>query len=209
MDDNCFGCVGFCYTSTWISHRYTHLLPLEPPFHLLSFPIPLGCPRALDLSSPCHRASSHWRSISHVGMYVFRCYSFNSSLPHRLPLCPQICPLCLHLHCCLANRLISTIFLYSIIYDMCFSLYDLTSLCIISSRFIHFFSTDSNAFLFYGWVLFHWIYIPHFVYPLIFDGHLGCFHVLAIGSTFCNALSQSFLPQTRCKLIEMGILYLG
>ena len=94
------------------------------------------------------------------------------------------------------------------IWYLLFSLW-LTLLCIISYRFIHFFSTDTNAFLFYGWVIFHCIYVPHFVYPLIFDGHLGCFHVLAIGSTFCNALSQSFLPQTRCKLIEMGILCLG
>ena len=27
-------CVGFCQTSIWISHRYTRLLPLEPPSHL-------------------------------------------------------------------------------------------------------------------------------------------------------------------------------
>ena len=25
-------CVGFCHTSTWISHRYTHV-PFEPPSH--------------------------------------------------------------------------------------------------------------------------------------------------------------------------------
>ena len=40
----------------------------------------------------------------------------------------------------------------------------LTSLCIIGSRFIHLIRTDSNVFL----------------YPLSVDGHLGCFHVLAI-----------------------------
>ena len=34
--------------------------------------------------------------------------------------------------------------------------------------------------LFYGWVIFHCIYVPHLLYPLIIDGHLGCFHVLAI-----------------------------
>ena len=44
------------------------------------------------------------------------------------PLCPQICSLCLRLHCCPTNRFISTIFLYSIymlIHDTCFSLSDL------------------------------------------------------------------------------------
>ena len=33
---------------------------------------------------------------------------------------------------------------------------------------------------FYGWEIFHCIYVPHLLYPFIFDGHLGCFHVLAI-----------------------------
>ena len=35
--------------------------------------------------------------------------------------------------------------------------------------------------LFYGWVIFHCIYVPHLLYPFLnVDGHLGCFHVLAI-----------------------------
>ena len=33
---------------------------------------------------------------------------------------------------------------------------------------------------FYGWVIFHCIYVPHLHYPFIYSGHLGCFHVLAI-----------------------------
>ena len=62
-------CVGFSHTSTWISHRYTYgirkhshrytygihkyshkytyPLPLEPPSHLLPYPIPLSCRRVL------------------------------------------------------------------------------------------------------------------------------------------------------------------
>ena len=47
------------------------------------------------------------------------------------------------------------------------------------------------VFLFYGWVIFHCIYVPHILYPLIcqwasrfihssVNGHLGCFRVLAI-----------------------------
>ena len=32
---------------------------------------------------------------------------------------------------------------------------------------------------FYGQVMFQCIYVPHLLYPSI-DGHLGCFHVLAI-----------------------------
>ena len=43
-------CVGFCHTSTWISHRYSyvHTSPaLEHPSHRPSHPTPLSCHRAL------------------------------------------------------------------------------------------------------------------------------------------------------------------
>ena len=40
-------CVGFCHTSTWISHRYTSIPSSEPFSHLPPLPIPLSCYRAL------------------------------------------------------------------------------------------------------------------------------------------------------------------
>ena len=43
----------------------------------------------------------------------------------------------------------------------------LASLCIIGSRFIHFSRTNSDAFLFYGWVIFHCIYELQLLYPFI------------------------------------------
>ena len=56
----------------------------------------------------------------------------------------------------------------------------LTSLCIIGSRSIQLISTDSNLFLFmaeYDFI----IYTHHnfFIHSSV-DGHLGCFHILAI-----------------------------
>ena len=42
----------------------------------------------------------------------------------------------------------------------------LISLCTISSRFIHLLRTDSNV-PFCGWVIFHCIYVPQFLYPFI------------------------------------------
>ena len=39
-----------------------------------------------------------------------------------------------------------------------------TSLCVIGSRFIHLIKTDSDSFLFYGWEVFHCIYVPQFLY---------------------------------------------
>ena len=35
------------------------------------------------------------------------------------------------------------------------------------------------ALFFYGQVIFHCIYVPH-LYQVTVNGHLGCFHVLAI-----------------------------
>ena len=52
----------------------------------------------------------------------------------------------------------------SILY-WCFSFW-LTSLCIISSSFIHLIRTDSNVF-FNGWLIFHCVYVPQLSYPFI------------------------------------------
>ena len=89
-------------------------LPLEPFSHPPPHPTPLDCHGALGLSFLCHIANDHWLSILHMVMYMFPCYSFNSGRPLPPPLCHQVRPLCLHLHCSLAYRIISTIFLDSI-----------------------------------------------------------------------------------------------
>ena len=101
---------------------WTFLPPPTPSY-------PLGCHTALGLSSLHHTARSHYLShllyshtesshwlcfaILHMVMYKLQSYSLNSSLPLLPPLCP-VCSLWLHLHCCPANRFISTIFLHSI-----------------------------------------------------------------------------------------------
>ena len=38
------------------------------------------------------------------------------------------------------------------------------------------------ALFFYGQVIFHCIYVPH-LYQVTVNGHLGCFHVLAIANS--------------------------
>ena len=49
-----------------------------------------------------------------------------------------------------------------------------------------------NIILFYGWVVF--VYIPHLLYPLMCDVHLGCFSILAIARKYVHFLGQSELP---------------
>ena len=115
---------------------------------------------------------------------MFPCYSLHSSHPLLPPLGPQVCSLCLHLHCCPANKLISTIFLDSI-YMLMYNIYLffsfwLTSLCRTGSRFIHVTRTDSNSFIFMAesYSILH-MYYNFFIHSCV-DWHLDCFQVLAI-----------------------------
>ena len=94
-------CVGFFHTTPWISHRHTYvssLLNLPTTSH---HPTSLGYHTALGMSSLSHTANAHWLSILHVVMHIFQCHSLHSSPPLLPPLCPQVCSVCLHLHCCL------------------------------------------------------------------------------------------------------------
>ena len=83
-------------------------LPSPTPSH------PARLSQSPGLSSLCHTAHSHWLSRSHVIMYMFPCYSLNSSHPLLPLLGPRVCSLCLYVHCFPANRFISTILLDSI-----------------------------------------------------------------------------------------------
>ena len=104
----------FCHTSTWISHGCTRVSPPEPPSHLPPYPIPLGHPSAPALSTLSHASNLDRQSASHMIIYTFQRYPLKSSHPHLLPQSPKDCSLHLCLFCCLAYRVIVTIFLNSI-----------------------------------------------------------------------------------------------
>ena len=115
--------------------------------------------------------------------YMFQCHSPISSHPHPLPQNPKDCSIHLCLFCCLTYRVIVTFFLNS---TLCTSIlywyfsFWLTSLCTISSSFIHLIKTDSNVFfLMDEWYSIVYIYHSFLIHSSV-DGHLGCFHVLAI-----------------------------
>ena len=104
----------FCHKSTCICHRCTCVPHPEPPSPLPPPSIPQGPPSAPALSTLSHASNLDWRSDSHVIIYMFRCYSLRSSHPCLLPWSPKDCYIPLCLSCCLAYRVIGTIFLNSI-----------------------------------------------------------------------------------------------
>ena len=98
---------GFCHTLTWISHTCT-CAPIVNPH-----PIPQGHPSASALSTLSHALNLDWRSVSHMIIHMFQCYSLKLSHPHLIPQSPKDCSLYLCLFCCLTYRVIITIFLNS------------------------------------------------------------------------------------------------
>ena len=120
----------------------------QTPSHHLPHPIPLGHPRAPALSTLSYALNLDWRSVSHMIIYMFQCYSLKSSYPCLLPQSPKDCSIHLCLFCYLVYRVIVTIFLNSIYrryYTVLVFSFWLTSLCIIGSSFIHLIRTDSNV----------------------------------------------------------------
>ena len=109
-------CIGFAIhwlESTMSVHVFPILnSPAPPPSH----PIPLGHPNAPAPSTLYHASNLNWGFISHMKIYMFQCHSPISShpLPLPLPQSPKDCPIHLCLFCCLAYRVIVTIFLNSI-----------------------------------------------------------------------------------------------
>ena len=107
-------CSGFCCTLTWISHGFTCVPHPEPPSHLPPHPIPLSHPSAPALSMLSQASNLDWRSVSQMIIYMFQCYSLRSFHPCLLPQSLKDCSIHLCLFCCLAYRVIITIFLNSI-----------------------------------------------------------------------------------------------
>ena len=107
-----------------ISHKYTHV----PSLLTLSSTL-LGCDRVPGWAPCVIQQLSISYPFLHTLLYIFQCYSLNSSHPLLLLLCLQVCSLCFCFYSCSANRFISTIFLdfiYNVlIYNICFSLSDL------------------------------------------------------------------------------------
>ena len=94
-------------------HRYTCVPHPEHPSYLPLHPILQGHPSAPALSTLSPASNLDWWSVSHMIIYMFQCYSLKSSHPCLLPQSPKDCSIHLCLFCCLAYRVIVTIFLNS------------------------------------------------------------------------------------------------
>ena len=71
--------------------------PSWTPSQLLPHPIPQGHPSAPALSALINALNLDWRSVSHMIIYIFQCYSLKSSHPRILPLSPKDCSIHLSL----------------------------------------------------------------------------------------------------------------
>ena len=88
--------------------------PYESPSLLPPHTVPLGHLSAPAPSIQYPVSNLDWRFISHMILYMFQCHSPKSSHPLPLPQSPKDCSIHLCLFCCLAYRIIITIFLNSI-----------------------------------------------------------------------------------------------
>ena len=84
------------------------------PLHLPSHIISLDHPRAPAPSIPYPASNIDWRFVSYMLVCMFQCHSPKSSHPLPLPQSPKVRSTHLCLFCCLAYRVIISIFLNSI-----------------------------------------------------------------------------------------------
>ena len=144
---------------------HPELLPPQPP----SPSIPQGHPSVPALSTLSHALNLDCRSISHMVIYVFQCYSLKSSHSCLLPESKSLFFISVSFAVLDIGSLLPSFWIPYICVNIlywCFSFW-LTSLCIVGSRFIHPIRTDSNVFFFNSWVIFHCVYVPQFSYPFV------------------------------------------
>ena len=184
MKDDCF--TTLCWFLPYINMNqpqvHTCPLPAESPSPLPPHPTPLGCYRApvwaprvtQQIPTDCLFHIWWWRMFPRSPPRPPRPLSIRPALSPSAPPYPPDCVhtsvlcVCISIAACtqVHQDHPSRFVMCALKHDICFSLFDFT-LYNNASRFIHLISTDSNAFLFYGWVIFHCIYGPQLLYLFI------------------------------------------
>ena len=132
-------------------------IPVSPPSWASlppSLSHPLRSSQSTELISLCYAAASHQLFYIRQCIYVDATLT-SAQLPPPTP-CPHIRSLCLPLYSCPATSLSVPFFfffffsfhIYVLAYGICFSLSDLTSLCMTDSRSVHLTANNSILFLF-------------------------------------------------------------
>ena len=136
----------------------------------------------------CCITTFHQPSALHKLAYICQSYFLYSSHSFLPLLCPQVHSLYLHHYSSPANRIINTFFLDSIYMNqyICFSLSDLLNS--VQQTLDSSISLEMTPnYSFYGWVLFHCIYVPQLLYLFTCWWTTRLVHVLAIvNSTAMN-----------------------
>ena len=117
-----WGLIAFQYCIGFAVHKHEsttgiHVFPILnlPPSSLLPpHTIPLGHLSAPAPSIQYHALNLDWQLVSYMILYMFQCHSPKSSHPLPLLQSPKVCFIHLCLFCCLAYRVIITVFLNSI-----------------------------------------------------------------------------------------------
>ena len=109
MEDNCFIIALVTAIHQHEPATGIHMsLPSWTPFPSPTPSYSSKLSQSTGLSSPCHTAESPWLSVLHMVTYVSILYQFAPPSPSHTV--SASVSLCLHLHCCPADRFISTIF---------------------------------------------------------------------------------------------------
>ena len=107
--------VYFCFCFCFFLQKKLFLFPKhEPPSHLPPHIISLNHPHAPAPSILYLASNIDWRFVSYMIVYMFQCHSPKSSHPLPLTQNPKVRSTHLCLFCCLAYRVIITIFLNSV-----------------------------------------------------------------------------------------------
>ena len=94
-----------------------YVFPILNPFPAPSPSYQSGSSQCTGLSTLSHASNLDWRSVSHMVIYIFQCYSLKSSHPCLLTQNPKVCSLHLCLFCCLTYMVIVATILLNFIYN--------------------------------------------------------------------------------------------
>ena len=146
----------FCCTIKWVSYLYTYLSSLAD-FH----PIQVTTDHWVEFSKLYNRFSLAVCFIPHISS-VYVSIPVSQLIPTPLPPLVSICLLSRSV-----NSPIPFSHIYALIYDVCISLSDLLHPeCQSPGPSISMQMVQLHSL--YGRVIFHCIYVPHFLYPSLY-----------------------------------------